>query len=702
MSSEEAVGWGGLAAKSVGALPRVGFSGQRRLESLGLRTVKDLLQHYPRRYIDRSSLVEISRLRVGDEATVVATVDEVSLKRPRPRLTVLTVTVSDSSGSLDCVWFNQDFRSSDFQPGDEVAFSGKVDRFGRRLQLSNPSYDVLSSKRLSDSLEVARIVPVYPASGRARISSGYIRRLVWEALRMFPRIEDPLPEEMRRELALLDRVTALRGIHFPDSFEQQEQARRRLVVDEAFSLQVALRLLRNTAEEDGAAIGHPKDPELLKRFLDGLPYELTADQRRALDEIAGDMASAKPMHRLVQGEVGSGKTVVAAAAVCIAVSGGHQAAFMAPTEVLAGQHYFGLGPYLESLGLRMALLTSALTPSRRRSLLEETRTGKVDVVVGTHALFQQDVEFASLGLVLVDEQHRFGVHQRLRLREKAGEGVIPDVLVMTATPIPRTAALTFYGDLDVSTIDELPSGRRPVETVILDPSSEDEAFRAIRDEVSKGRQAYIVCPLIEDSEKLEASAAEEVYEKLRTGPLAGLRLSLLHGRLPAEERREVMSSFRAGETSVLVATTIVEVGIDVANATVMAITSAERFGLAQLHQLRGRVGRGSLAGRCFLIASGKDAARSARLRAVAEKTGGVDLAEEDLRLRGEGAVFGSRQTGRTDLKLTRLIKDAPLIAGCRAWAVRLLEEDPLLEHHPALRQEVVDSFGEELQVASGS
>ncbi len=669
---------------------------------MGIKTIKDLLQHYPRRYIDRSSLLPISRIRIGEEATIVGTVERVSLKRPKPKLTILTVTVSDPTGSVDCVWFNQEFRRTDFEPGDEVAFSGKVDRFGRRLQLSNPSYDILTSKRLEESLEVGRIVPVYPASSKARVSSGYIRRLVWQALQMFPDIADPLPEEFRRELALLGRGAALRGIHFPETFEQQAQARRRLVVDEVFSLQVALRLLRNTAEEQKSAISHPKDPELLKRFLGELPYELTADQKRSLAEISEDMASGRPMHRLLQGEVGSGKTVVAAGAICIAVAGGHQAAFMAPTEVLAGQHYFGLRPYFDSVGLRSALLVSSLGGSNRRRVLEDARCGRVDVVVGTHALFQSDVEFQSLGLVIVDEQHRFGVHQRLRLREKAKPGVTPDVLIMTATPIPRTAALTIYGDLDVSTIEELPKGRRPVVTEILDPTTEDRALKAIRDEVAKGRQAFVICPLIEESDKLEASAAEDVYRRLSTGPLDGLRLGLLHGRLSTQEREATMSAFRSAEIDVLVATTIVEVGVDVPNATVMAIMSAERFGLAQLHQLRGRIGRGAWGGRCFLIASSEEAARSERLRAVARSTSGVELAEEDLRIRGEGAVFGARQTGRSDLKLTRLLQDAALIDRCRRWSLAIFDGDPLLTRHPELRKEIEASFGEELQIASGS
>ncbi|MER3454928.1 MAG: DNA helicase RecG [Acidimicrobiia bacterium] len=696
------MGWYTLASKSVGALRRVGFNGQRRLRSMGLETVKDLLQHYPRKYIDRSSLLPIRRLRVGEEATIVATVEKVTVKRPRPKLSILTVTVSDDSGVAECIWFNQDFRASDFSEGDEVAFSGKVERFGYRLQLSNPSYDVLSYKGISDSLEVGRIVPVYPASLKARVSSGYLRRLIWEALETFADLEDPLPEAMRKELALLDRARALRGIHFPDSFEHLAQARRRLVVDEVFSLQVALRLLRNTAEEDKTAIRHPYPSELAQRFLLGLPYRLTSDQSKALAEIASDMAAGRPMHRLLQGEVGSGKTVVAAAAICIAVSGGHQAAFMAPTEVLAGQHYFGLRPYLESQGLRVRLLTSGIGAPRRKAVLEEIRSGRVDVVVGTHSLFQEDVEFASLGLVIVDEQHRFGVHQRLRLREKAPRGIVPDVLIMTATPIPRTAALTFYGDLDVSTIEELPQGRKPVDTKILEEPHADEAYLAIREEVSRGRQAYVVCPLIEESDKLEASAAEEVYDQLAYGPLAGLRLGLLHGRMPPAEREAQMAAFRAGEVDVLVATTIVEVGVDVPNATVMAIMSAERFGLAQLHQLRGRVGRGSVEGKCYLIASNADAARSERLRALVHSSSGMELAEEDLRIRGEGTVFGARQTGRTDLKLTRLVKDAPLIARCKEWAVRLLEEDPLLEAHPALKREIESIYGEDLQVASGS
>ncbi len=696
------VGWAELASKSVGALPGVGFSGQRRLESMGLRTIKDLLQHYPRRYIDRSAVLPIRNLVVGEEATVVGTVTKVVSKKPRPKLSILTVTVTDGKGWVDCVWFNQDFRAADFRVGDEVAFSGKVERFGRRLQIANPSYDTLSSKGISESLEVGRIVPVYPASARARVSSGYIRRLVWAALRAVPAMKDPLPRQMREDLHLLDRRTALQGIHFPESFEQQTQARRRLVAEEVFTLQVALRLLRNAAERDATGIEHPEDPELLRRFLKGLPYELTRGQRKALEEIAADMASGRPMHRLLQGEVGSGKTVVAAAAVCIAVAGGHQAALMAPTEVLAGQHYFGLKPYLEPEGLRMALLTSSAGPGSRQETLEAIRSGRVDVVVGTHALFQEGVEFASLGLVIVDEQHRFGVHQRLRLREKAKEGVSPDVLIMTATPIPRTAALTLYGDLDVSTIEELPEGRRPVKTEVLGPSERGRAYEAIRREVAAGRQAFVVCPLIEESDKLEASAAESVYQELSDGELEGLRLGLLHGRLSPKDAARVMEAFRAGEIDVLVATTVVEVGVDVPNATVMVVESAERFGLAQLHQLRGRVGRGSHGGLCLLLASSEDAARSERLKAMVRSSSGIELAEEDLRLRGEGAVFGVRQSGRSDLKLTRLVEDAPLIARCREWAIRILEADPLLEGHPDLRREIEHSFGEELQVASGS
>lgn len=696
-----AVGMDVLGSKSVGILPRVGYSAQKRLESVGIRTLKDLLQHFPRRYIDRSRIAPIARLRYGEEATVVATVARIETKRPKPNLSLLVVTVRDGTGEARCVWFNQEFRAKDFEIGQEVAFSGRVDKFRWTVQIQNPSYDVISSGA-GPSLEVGRIVPVYPASGRARITSGYLRRLVWDALRMFPELDDPLPRKMLEELGLVDRTTAYRNIHFPENFQQVERARRRLVVDEVFMLQLALRLQRNEAERDRIGIAHPRFPPLVRRFLEHLPFELTEDQRKALDEICDDMASQRPMHRLLQGEVGSGKTVVAAAAMCTAVAGGRQAAFMAPTEVLAGQHYIGLLPYLEQEGVRVALLTSSTPAAERKKLLERVAKGDIDVVIGTHALFQEGVEFADLGLVVVDEQHRFGVHQRIRLKEKAKGRTSPDVLVMTATPIPRTAALTFYGDLDVSTIESLPRGRKPVKTEVVDPANEAAAWEAVRSEVAGGHQAYVVCPVIEESEKLEAAAAEAEFRRLRDGPLAGLRLGLLHGRMSARNREETMRSFRRGDIDVLVSTTIVEVGVDVPNATVMVVLSADRFGISQLHQLRGRVGRGSSPGRCYLLASSTEAASSERLKALERSSSGIELAEVDLVMRGEGAVFGTRQTGRTDLKLTRLVEDASLVARCREWSLRLVERDPLLVDHPELRAEIESTFGDELQVASAS
>jgi ATP-dependent DNA helicase RecG len=710
-----------LASQSVGRLPRVGFTGQKRLEAMGIRTLKDLLQHYPRRYIDRSKVVPIARLPYGEEATCIGRVERVEVKKPRPRLSILVVTVRDATGTAECVWFNQEFRAQDFSPGQEVAFSGRIDRFRHRFQIQNPSYDVISSDdedsgisdgskaaaqlsrgRAGPSLEVGRIVPVYPASARSRISSGYLRRLVWDALRILPPLEDPLPPEIRAEMGLLDRYQAYRAIHFPDTLQQAERARKRLVVDEVLGLQLALRLMRNLAERDRTGISHPIDPPLLERFLAELPFELTADQRRALEEIAADMASSKPMHRLLQGEVGSGKTVVAAAATCIAVAGGHQAALMAPTEVLAGQHFYGLLPWLEPHGVRMDLLTSSLAGQERRRVLDSVATGQTDLLVGTHALFQEGVVFRDLGLVIVDEQHRFGVHQRLAMRQKARTGKNPDVLIMTATPIPRTAALTFYGDLDVSTIESLPAGRKPIATKVLGPQEESVAWSSVIEEARRGHQAFVVCPVIEESDKLEAAAAEAEFERLENSVLSELRLGLLHGRMAPSERQDVMERFRRGEIDVLVSTTIVEVGVDVPNATVIVVLSGERFGLAQLHQLRGRVGRGSAPGHCFLVASSAEAAGIERLKALEKTQSGIELAEIDLRLRGEGAVFGVRQTGRSDLKLTRLNEDALLIKRCREWAKQLLEEDPLLRAHPALRQELEASYGEELELASAS
>lgn len=676
--------WERLRREPVTSLVGVGPKVARGLANLGIETVEDLLHHFPRDYIDRSAVVPIRDLPLGEEVTFVATVSKSMLRRPRSRLTILEIDVEDSTGKMRLTWFNQPYRERHFRVGRRFAFSGKAENFRGRLQMSSASYEPVGDDDGSASgLEVGRIVPVYPAS--SEVSSAVLRRLNWEALQRAGQFAESLSADERHELHVNGRTAAINAIHFPDSFEAKESARRRLVVDELLRTQLALGMRRRAYESESMAISHQRSAGLVTSFVESLPYSLTAAQDRVISEIEESMARPAPMHRMLQGEVGSGKTVVAAAAMCVAVSGGYQSALMAPTEVLAEQHYLGLAPLLGEIGVRVELLTGSTR--NRGAILSSASKGEIDVLVGTHALVQEGVAFRSLGLAVVDEQHRFGVHQRVHLRAQGANGAVPDMLIMTATPIPRTLAITIYGDLDVSTLDEMPPGRAPVKTVLLSPDEREKAYSHIRDEVARGGRAFVVCPLVEESAKLEAAAAEDEYRRLAEGPLGGLGVGLLHGRMRSAEKEAAMSAFRSGETPVLVATTVIEVGVDVPEATVMMIETADRFGLSQLHQLRGRVGRGDNPGTCYLVSDAEGEEAVARLKAVSSIGSGFELAEKDLELRGEGSLFGARQSGKTDLRLTQLIKDFPLIVQVRELARRILDEDPDLASHQLLGDE---------------
>jgi ATP-dependent DNA helicase RecG len=524
---------------------------------------------------------------------------------------------------------------------------------------------------------------------------------VAEALRRAQTFVDPLPRPWRSRLDLPDRDWAMHQIHAPDSMGASQVARRRLAFDELLRLQLILVMRKRAVEREATGIRHQVEGELVARFRAGLPFTLTAAQERAVAEIRSDMAGPHPMHRLLQGDVGSGKTVVAVAALLTAVEGGHQGALMAPTEVLAEQHYAGVselltgftlpshGTLLPDRPLRVALLTNR-TPARERTRLHAGLVeGTVDVLIGTHALLTEAVSFRSLGAVVIDEQHRFGVEQRAALREKGPGEVVPDVLVMTATPIPRTAAMTVYGDLDTTVLDELPPGRTPVTTRwARGPLEESEAWAQVRAEVAAGRQAFVVCPLIEESERVQARSAAEERDRLSATELAGLRLGLLHGQLPAAEKAAVMEEFRRRRLDVLVATTVVEVGVDVPNATVMVIEDADRFGIAQLHQLRGRVGRGEQPSWCYLLGEGSSPEAQDRLSALERSTDGFELAEVDLELRGEGTILGTRQKGATDLKLASLRRDKALVVTAREVAFDLVDQDPALVGLPDLAEEI--------------
>jgi ATP-dependent DNA helicase RecG len=623
---------------------------------------------------------------------------------------MVTTEVTDGSARLKVTFFNQPFRERQLRPGTQVLLFGRLEVFRGQRQMTNPVVDLLGDR-------TGRIVPIYPQSEKAGVMSWDVARFVDEVLERAGEFAEPLDDALRRRLELVDRTTALRSIHAPDTMRDAGAARRRLAFDEL--LRVQLELVRRKRELERTAVGvaHEVDGgrgSLVERFHQRLPYELTGAQRRAIDEIVADMALGHPMHRLLQGDVGAGKTVVAVSALLVAVQGGHQGALMAPTEVLAEQHHLGIRELLEGFTvpdtdggnlfagsgierpLRVALLTNRTPAAERRRLLAELADGSVDLVVGTHALISEGIEFRSLGAVVIDEQHRFGVEQRAALRDKGAGVAVPDVLVMTATPIPRTAAMTVYGDLDVSVLDELPPGRTPIRTRWARTDEDEGAvWGDVREEVAAGRQAYVVCPLIEESEKLEVRSAQETFDELVAGELSGLRVGLLHGRVPAAEKDEVMGAFRAGELDVLVATTVIEVGVDVPNATVMVVLDAARFGIAQLHQLRGRVGRGAAESRCWLVGEAPTPDGEARLEALVRSTDGFELAEVDLDLRGEGTIMGERQKGRNDLKLASLRRDREWVVTAREVAVELLDADPDLGHHPLLAEEIELFLGED-------
>ena len=688
--------------KSVGAGKRAEAFGK-----FGIENLLELVTHYPRRWIDRSREASIAELLEGQDALVVGEVRSVNAS-PRGRgPSRVNVTVADTTGRIGVVFFNQPWRERQLKPGSYVAMFGKVSAFRGTKQLANPTVDVLG-----DPDERPRpIVAVYPQSEKVDLPSWVVLKAIDETLaRCRARgISDPVPAGVLDRFDLAGRQEALFGIHVPETFAEKEAARRRLAFDELLRVQLVLVMRKRAFEAESRGIRHSVDGALVRRFHETLPYRLTGAQVRVIAEIESDLAGPHPMHRLLQGDVGAGKTLVAVSAMLAAVQGGHQGALMAPTEVLAEQHAIGIRRLLEGLSVpdpgnmfgerpvRVELLTHSVTGETRRDVLAGLAEGRVDIVIGTHALIQDGVSFASLGVVVIDEQHRFGVEQRAALRDKGDQASagMPDVLVMTATPIPRTAAMTVYGDLDVSVLDEKPPGRTPIVTRHAH-DDESDVWSAVRDEIAAGRQAYVVCPLIEESEKLDVASAEDTAVRLRTGELAGLRLELLHGRMSSAEKESVMERFRAGEADVLVATTVIEVGVDVPNATVMVILDADRFGIAQLHQLRGRVGRGSHPSQCWLVTHEAEGAEPAtlvaeaspRIQALVDSDDGFYLAEVDLDLRGEGTLMNKEQKGRSDLKLASLRRDRELVEAARDAAHSIVDADPGLSVHPELRDEL--------------
>ncbi|HEX2850005.1 MAG TPA: ATP-dependent DNA helicase RecG [Acidimicrobiales bacterium] len=691
-----------MAARTLSSLRaievrRLAGVGDKTAEALALldppiESVYDLVTHYPRRYLDRTNEAKIRDLRVGEEAMVLATVKRSQARRTRNGRSLVEIDVFDGSSYLKCTFFNQPWRAAQLKVGTEAVFFGKLDLYKGRRQMTSPVVDLVGDK-------TGRIIPIYPQSEKAAVRTWELAKWIEEALHRAGEIADPLTDQWRDSLRLIDRNRAIHHIHAPGSMDDAREARRRLALDELLRLQLTLVMRKRAIERESKGIRHTVEGELVQRFHAGLPFPLTRAQERAVAEIGADLAGPHPMHRLLQGDVGAGKTIVAVTALLMAVQGGYQGALMAPTEVLAEQHHLSVRRLLEGLTvgdggeslfgerpLRVELLTNRTTASERTRLQDDLSTGRVDIVIGTHALLTEGFDFKALGVAVIDEQHRFGVEQRAALR---GKGDDPDVLVMTATPIPRTAAMTVYGDLDVTVLDELPPGRTPIDTQwARGPLEEAAAWDRVRKEVAAGHQAYVVCPLIEESEKIEARSAEDEYERLAATELKGMQLGLLHGRVAAKEKESVMTDFREGRVDVLVSTTVIEVGVDVANATVMVIEDADRFGIAQLHQLRGRVGRGAAVSYCFLLGEPTSPDGEARLSALERSTDGFELAEIDLELRGEGTILGTRQKGRNDLKLANLRRDKQLVQDARRLAFAITERDPFLAAHPLLREEV--------------
>ena len=656
------------------ALPGVGPALGRKLRTLGLETVRDLLSHRPHRYEEPASERRIADLFGEEEVAITGRVLHTAGRRTARRLTIQKATIDDGSGRVSAVWFNQPWLVERLQPGTPVRLRGHL----RRNEFHVRSYDVDSVSATAD------FAPVYPAS--EEVSPKKLRELVEAALPAAARVPDPLPSALRERDALPLRGDAVHALHRPRAPAEAEAGRRRLAFDELLVLQLGLaRRGRERAQAVAPALGDPG--VLVERYRRALPFSLTSEQEAAIREIDRDLARTVPMQRLLQGDVGSGKTVVALYALLRAVESGRQGALMAPTETLAEQHFLTIEGVCSQLGVRPALLTSGLPAREHAAAREAIASGAAQLAVGTHALIQEEVAFADLAVAVVDEQHRFGVEQRAAL----AEGRSPHVLHMTATPIPRTLALTVYGDLEVSEIARPPADRKPVVTAWVTAERSSHAYTRLRKHLDAGRQAYVVCPLIEESETRVARAAEQEAERLRRGELRGYRVGLLHGKLRPGERRELMARFKARELDVLVATTVIEVGVDVPNATIMIVQEADRFGLAQLHQLRGRVGRGAEQSYCLLVSRPREELSEgalARLEALVRTNDGFELAEVDLELRGEGQLLGTRQSGLSDLRFTRLRADRALLERARVAAAELVERASPLD------DEVESLFGE--------
>lgn len=650
----------------------VGPKKKVELNRLGIKTVYDLLTYYPRTYEDQSVLTKIADLKAGCQATVAGVIVNVSDRQGGRRgMTIITALVGDGSGFLQITWFNQKYLKKQLKPGSRVFVTGKVSyAYGGRGQFAMSqlaSFQILGEADEAETL--TGIMPVYGAT--EKLNQKFFRKIIKELFASELEVEEIIAEPIKAKYNLLNRFEALKNIHFPENFTELKIARARLAFEELYMIQCGLLLLKKRVQEKKSGVRHLADSNLLKQVLMALPFKLTHDQAKTWQEIKHDMESSVPMRRLVQGDVGSGKTVIALLALVKTVENGYQGALMAPTEILASQHYESFQNLLSDFGIRVGFLSGRLTKKKREEMYALLAEQKIDIVIGTHALIQEGVHFAKLGLVVTDEQHRFGIDQRAEL-EKKGE-LTPDVLVMTATPIPRTMTLTVYGDLDVSLIQELPPGRQPIRTFVRTPDRRELIYQYVLTQLKAGRQAYVVCPLIEMNEESDLPSAEEVYDELRFGIFQGVPCGLVHGRMKPAEKEQIMQAFYEDKIKLLVATTVIEVGVNVPNASIMVIEHAERFGLAQLHQLRGRIGRGEYKSYCILVSDMKTENAKERLKIMATTSDGFKLAEADLKMRGPGQFFGTLQHGLPDLKIADVLGDMDILFKAREAAEETLQ-----------------------------
>ena len=662
----------------------IGPGREKQLHKLGITNITSLLTYFPRTYEDRRTIYRIGDLKSGMTGGVVGNVIAVQEKRPRPRLSILEVVIADGTSPLKIVLFNQGYKKNFYKKGQLLYAYGKAEFQYGSMQMNTPQIE-----NLGDGGEPDRgIVPIYALADG--VSQFVVRSSVRNWFAANHELPEILPAEVREAHQYMTRYDAFKMMHFPDSSERYEEARHQLAYEELFVMQSGLALLRNKEQcHKGPKMGPNGD--LMAQCIENLPFSLTGDQQRALEDIRIDMEDERPMQRLLQGDVGSGKTVVATLSLLKAIENGYQGALMAPTEILAAQHYDGIADVCGDLGITIELLTGSTTKKEKERIYEGLADGSINMIIGTHALIQEGVNFYNLGLVIIDEQHRFGVEQRARLQQK---GTYPHVLIMTATPIPRTMTLSVYGDLAVSLIKEMPPGRKPVKTYAVDSSYKERLRTFFGKEMAEGRQVYVVCPLVEESEKLDLQAAEELYLELKEYFYKAYEVGLVHGRMKPSEKDEVMNAFHRGEISLLVSTTVIEVGVNVPNATIMCIEGAERFGLSQLHQLRGRVGRGSHQSYCILVSDSKNDVSQERLKLMEQTQDGFELAEQDLLLRGSGQLFGLAQSGLPDLRVANIIKDIEILVQARKDVLDFASQYGMEKLESVMKEELEKRFGE--------